>query len=158
MTVESLTHEIVWDSQSYFVTTVSTATVNEGYPIPPMTFLQKQRAIAFNWTAPEGFSGVCNVTIPAALLNASETDWLVLVGGVPVQALIISNGTHTFISFNHTFASSVTVYIFGTQAIPEYTANVALALILIAGLGTMVLAKKNKASKHRGKIAIKGNI
>jgi hypothetical protein len=158
MPVETLVHEIVWDSVSYYVTTVSTATINDGWPIPPIEFQQANKAIVFNWTGPAAFNGVCNITIPKALLDADPTDWIVEIDGTNATLIVTENSTHTTLSFEHTFSSTELVRVIGTRVVSEFNVNLALVMSLITALGVAILLKSKVQFKRLGKIVAKRNI
>jgi len=127
------TNTITWDSVDYHVTTVSNAS-----SISAMTFDQPGMAINFTTTGTSGTTGYVNVTIPKVLLDASLTNWTILMDNNPViapQLTITENATHTFIYFYYS-QSSHDIRITGTSVVPEFPS----ITILLALLTTMTVA------------------
>jgi len=139
---EKLVHPITLDTETYYVVTVSNCCIS---PVP-MLFDPAHMMLSFNVTGINNTIGFVNVTIPRALLYASPTDWLVIVGGKEVAATVVENGTHASIYFTFNL-SSKTVYILGTSAIPEITPNVAMLVSLLATIAVLAIAK-TKLKKH----------
>jgi hypothetical protein len=141
---EVLIHSIVWETKTFNIMTVSNTSVA---PVP-MNFNQTYKLLWFNVTGYDGTVGFVNITIPKALLNASITDWYVIVGGWPVQPIVVENATHTMLYF--TFNSSVnSVYILGTWVVPEIPTSVLLLALLIISLAGFAFAKKVRLQKCR---------
>jgi len=141
-TVETLYHHIAWANQSYIVVTQSNVTVD---PIP-IYFDQPHRALYFNITGPEGTIGYCNVTIPKALLYATPDQWLVIVGGQITNHQVTEDETNTYLYFACPL-SKKTVYIVGTEVVPEFPVAIIPMIFLVAMLFTVVLAKSTKLKK-----------
>jgi hypothetical protein len=133
MTKETLTHTIVWDSQTFYVVTESDITINSGFPVQPPDFDQAHRMLSFTVTVPVS-QGYCKVTIPKALLNAGPyNNWAVLVDGELTPFIVEDSGANTVLIFNVTSGAQY-VNIIGTDAVPEFPVVGILAIILIAGL------------------------
>jgi hypothetical protein len=141
--VETLYHHIAWANQSYIVVTQSNVTVD---PVP-MYFDQPHRALYFNITGPEGTIGYCNVTIPKALLYAPLDQWLVIVGGQITDHQVTEDGTNTYLYFACSL-SGKTVYIVGTEVVPEFPVTIIPMILLVAMLFAVVLAKFTKLKKR----------
>jgi hypothetical protein len=141
---EVLIHPITWETETFNIITVSNTSVT---PVP-MNFNQTYKLLWFNVTGYDDTVGFVNITIPKALLNASITDWYVIVGGWPVQPIVGENATHTMLYF--TFNSSVnSVYILGTWVVPEIPTSVLLLALLIISLAGFAFAKKVRLQKCR---------
>jgi hypothetical protein len=118
---EYIIHEIVADSKTFHIATLSNGAIS------PVELAIPHRLIKFNVTGETGTIGFVNITIPNDLLWA-DGNWLVIVGGEEVEATVTAiNSTHTMLYFNVPF-STKTVYIFGTGVIPEFSS---LTLVLI---------------------------
>jgi len=150
-TVETLYHHIVWASQSYIVVTQSNVTVD---PMP-MHFDQPHRALYFNITGPEGTIGYCSVTIPKALLYTTPDQWLVIVGGQITDHQVTEDQTNTYLYFACPL-SRKTVYIVGTEVIPEFPVTIIPMILLVAILFAVVLVKFTK-SKKRAESSVKSS-
>ena len=144
-TVETLYHHIVWANQSYIVVTESNVTVD---PMP-MYFDQPHRALCFNITGPEGTIGYCSVTIPKALLYAPLDQWLVIVGGQITDHQLTEDETNTYLHFACPL-STQTVYIVGTEVVPEFPVTIIPMIFFVAILFAVVLAKFTKLKKQAG--------
>jgi hypothetical protein len=144
-TVETLYHHIVWANQSYIVVTESNVTVD---PMP-MYFDQPHRALYFNITGPEGTIGYCSVTIPKALLYAPLDQWLVIVGGQITDHQLTEDETNTYLHFACPL-STQTVYIVGTEVVPEFPVTIIPMIFFVAILFAVVLAKFTKLKKQAG--------
>jgi len=142
---EVLIHEIVVDSQTFYVETVSDASVA---PVP-MEFNADHRLLGFNVTGFAGATYFVNVTIPRSLIDAAGDNWLVLVGGWSVSPTIVPvNGTHVMLSFD-VGASTMPVYIVGTWAIPEFPVALMLALLFIVSLIGLAFVRLSKLKRGR---------
>jgi hypothetical protein len=139
---ERLIHPITWETETFNIITVSNTSIT---PVP-MNFNQTYKLLWFNVTGYDGTVGFVNITIPKALLNASITDWYVIVGGWPVQPIVLENATHTTLYF--TFSSSVnSVYILGTWVVPEMSIRFLLLALLMISLAGFAFAKKVQLKK-----------
>jgi hypothetical protein len=139
---ERLIHPITWETETFNIITVSNTSIT---PVP-MNFNQTYKLLWFNVTGYDGTVGFVNITIPKALLNASITDWYVIVGGWPVQPIVLENATHTTLYF--TFSSSVnSVYILGTWVVPEMSTSFLLLALLMISLAGFAFAKKVQLKK-----------
>jgi hypothetical protein len=124
---EYVSHEIVVDSKTFYVTTLSNGATS------PVELDIQHCLIKFNVTGETGTVGFINITIPNDLLWA-DGNWLVIVGGDEVEATATAvNSTHTMLFFNVSF-STKTVYIFGSGVIPEYSSLMLLIFLLAAAL------------------------
>ncbi|MEM3697559.1 MAG: cohesin domain-containing protein [Candidatus Bathyarchaeia archaeon] len=139
---ETLIHEITITEGTYFIQTVSNGIIDPY----PLVFDRAHRLLAFNVTGVSGTTGFVNITIPKDLLNATDSDWLIIVGGLPVIPTVQSNSTHTILTFNFNF-STKSVYIIGTWVIPEIPSKIILifmtATLTIASM-VLVLRKGRK--------------
>jgi hypothetical protein len=72
------------------------------------------KQIGFSVSGETGISNYANTTIPMTLLNVSDpASWTVELNGTTEEFTATSNGTHYFIWFDYTFASSFEVLIGG---------------------------------------------
>ena len=140
--IETLYHHIAWETQSYIVVTKSNVTVD---PLP-IYFDQPHRALYFNITGPEDTIGYCNVTIPKTLFYATPDQWLVIVGGEITDYQATEDETNTYLHFACSL-SRKTVYIIGTEVIPEFPVTIIPIIFLVAILSAVVLAKFTKSNK-----------
>jgi hypothetical protein len=141
--VETLYHQIAWEEQTYTVVTESNVVVNPW----PMHFDQAHRALYFNLTGPNGTVGYCNVTIPKVLLNAPNDQWLIIASGRIIEYQLSENETHTSLFFTCPL-STCTVYIFGTEVIPEFSTAVLIVFLTLA-LFAIVSIKTAGSKRHR---------
>ena len=102
--------EITQFEQTFYIITKSNSTVTD------LAFDLDLKTIEFEVTGTPFTKGVCNVTIPKALLDADPGEWTVLVAGSPVTSVVTENATHSFIYFSYGH-SAHTVTITGTQVI-----------------------------------------
>ena len=110
---EMYTHvfEITQFEQTFYIIIESNSTVTD------LTFSWELKTIEFEVTGTPYTKGVCNVTIPKALLDADPGEWTVLLAGSPVITVVTESATHSFIYFSY-FHSTHTVKITGTWVIP----------------------------------------
>ncbi|MEM3697104.1 MAG: CARDB domain-containing protein [Candidatus Bathyarchaeia archaeon] len=102
--------EIVWGEEIFVVSIGSNSTVSQFY------FDHAMKEIGFNVTGEVGSIGLCNVTIPKALLYGEP--WTVLIDGAPVPATITENATHSFLYFTYTHSTHL-IQIIGTWVIAQ---------------------------------------
>jgi len=133
---EVLVHPIVFLTETFYVVTVSNTCIT---PVP-MSFDQLHMMLSFNVTGINGTVGFVNITIPRALLYASPTDWIVIVGGKAVEVTVVENTTYASLYFTFN-SSSKTVYILGTSVIPEMTPNIFMLVLLAATIIGLAIAK-----------------
>lgn len=149
---EILVHSIVWDTETFNVITVS----NTSLTPTPMLFYQPQMMLFFNVTGNNGTIGFVNITIPKVLFYASPPDWFVIVGGEMIEVTVVENATHTSLYFTLSL-SAKTVYIMGTQVIPEITPNIFMLLLLAATLIGLAVAKKTLLKKREDLVHCKAS-
>jgi branched-chain amino acid transport system substrate-binding protein len=129
--------EPVWNSKIFYVVTESNSTVSDYYLNP-----YEGPFIRFNVTGPPGTVGFCRVAIPKRLLWVENGNWMVLVGGNPVNATVIKEDdyyTYLYFTYNH---STKTVEITGTNVVPEFPATLILPLFLVLTLIAVAITKK----------------
>jgi hypothetical protein len=139
---EILVHPIVWNTETFYVITVSNASVT---PVP-MAFDQQHMLLHFNVTSYNNTIGFVNITIPRDLLYSSPSDWFVIVNGEKVDVTVVENATHASLYFTFSL-SSKTVYVLGTSVIPEMPPNVLILVLLAATLMGLAVAKKAQLKK-----------
>jgi len=103
-----MTYPIIWEETTYLVSTISNSTIFK------LSFNQLGRRISFDVVGPNDTIGFCNVTIPKALLDAPQDQWIVIIGSESPQPSVVSNLTHSSIYFAYTH-SIQTVNIIGTN-------------------------------------------
>jgi len=103
---------VIWDEAIYPVVVVSNSTIAD------FNFSQPLKQIVFNVSGPDGTKGLCNTTIPKALLYGEP--WTVLIDGAPVPATITENATHSSLYFAYTH-STHKIQIIGTWVIGDIT-------------------------------------
>jgi len=108
MGLPKLSFEIVWGDENFIVSVESNSTVYN------FAFSQPDKEISFNVAGLAGTNGICNVTIPRALLYGEP--WTVLIDGAPVPATITENATHTSLYFTYTHSTHA-IQIIGTWVI-----------------------------------------
>ncbi len=140
--IETLVHEIVWENQTFYVTTVSNGSIT---PVP-MILVQPNRLLMFNVTG-EG-SGFVNITIPRNLLYASPGQWFVIICGQTTTPIVEENATHVILSLSLNF-STPTVYIIGTWVVPEMPEIIVLVLFLAATLICVAFSKMAWTKRRR---------
>jgi len=136
---EYLVHEIVAFGVTYYITTLSNGSIS---PVQLSVF---HRLLKFNVTGTDGTVGFVNITIPKDLLWV-EDGWLVIVDGEEIEPIVTSNATHTTLSFTVSF-STKTVYIIGTNIIPEFSPFMLLTFLfitLIPTVATKIYLKRKK--------------
>jgi hypothetical protein len=132
---EVLVHEITVDSLTFYIITVSNASIS---PVP-MVFDIDHRMLYFNVTG-WGTPAFVEITIPNDLINAEPGKWLVLAGMYKVIPSVTAfNETHTLLAFTFDFTSEP-VRIFGTGVIPEIPSSVMPLIFLLATLASLSLA------------------
>ena len=135
MPYEVLVHQIQWEERVFTVTTESNGTVN---PVP-MIFNQTYGYLMFNLTGADGEVIYCKVEIPKELLYSSG-EWLIIVGGERVLYTKSENETHTILYFKTT-ASTKSVYIFGTEVVPEFPIPILWMAILASAAAALTLSR-----------------
>jgi len=149
--LETMIHTItptIEPPQTFYVVTVSDIAVNDGYPVPPLRFNITHKMLYFNVTAAEGTTGFVNITIPTALLYAGNDDWLILVGGnLVIPTVVPLNSTHTLLSFSMSL-STKSVYIIGTEVIPEFPTVIIPMIFLTLTLFMAALVKFTRLKKR----------
>ena len=103
--------EITQFEQTFYIVTESSST-----DVANLAFDWELKKIEFEVTGFDGTIGVCNVTIPKALLDADLGDWTVVVDSTPVTPVVTENATHSFLYFSYSH-STLTVKITGTWVI-----------------------------------------
>ncbi|MBS7281428.1 MAG: hypothetical protein KIH09_16540 [Candidatus Freyarchaeota archaeon] len=138
---EYLIHEIIVDTTTFYVTTLSNGSIS------PAQLDIYHCLLKFNITGKDGTAGFIDITIPNNLLWA-EDGWLVIVGGEAVPVTVTAlNATHTMLSFNASF-STKSVYIIGTGAIPESSLSILMIFLLTITLLAITTKLHGKCKKH----------
>ena len=119
------TFSIVWGTETFIVSVESNSTVSN------FAFNQPNKEISFNVTGLVDTIGICNVTIPKALLYGEP--WTVLIDGVSVLPTITENATHSCLYFTYTH-STHEIQIIGTWVIaPPSPPTYSLAITTTVG-------------------------
>ncbi|MEM2780722.1 MAG: NosD domain-containing protein [Candidatus Bathyarchaeia archaeon] len=105
-------------------------------------FTQSLAQISFNVSGSSEVIGYCNVSIPMTLLKGEP--WTVKFNGKEWGFTSIENGTHSFIYFTYTHASTYKVTIQGTWVVPEFPSAIILPLFIFTTLIAAVLLKKKR--------------
>jgi parallel beta-helix repeat protein len=116
--------DVIWEEIVYPVIVVSNSTVTN------FNFSQPDKQISFDVAGPDGTIGICNATIPKALLYGEP--WTVLIDGAPVPATITENATHTFLYFTYTH-STHTIQVIGTWVITPLPSTYNLTITTTVG-------------------------
>jgi hypothetical protein len=124
-----------WEGVNYSVILSSSNST-----ITNFIFNQPSKQISFEVSGEKGNSGYCNVTIPKTLLRGEP--WIVRVNGTNWNFVSTSNGTHSFLYFTYTHASTFQVVIQGTWVIPEFPPFLILPLFMVATLLAVVVYKR----------------
>ena len=103
--------EIDQFGQTFYIVIESTS-----IDVANLAFDHELKRIEFEVTGFEGTTGVCNVTIPKALLDADPGDWTVVVDSTPVTPVVTENVTHSFLHLSY-LHSTHAVKITGTSVI-----------------------------------------
>jgi hypothetical protein len=135
---EVLVHEITVDSLTFYIVTVSNASIT---PIP-MVFDLDHRMLYFNVTG-WGTPAFIEITIPNGLIWADD-NWLVLVGATQIVPTVTAiNDTHTLLAFTFDCASEQ-VRIFGTGVIPEMPLIFLLTALMSLSLASIVYKRRKE--------------
>ena len=136
--IKTLYHEIMVDTESYILVTVSNASIS---PVP-MQFVISHKLLNFNASGIEGTTCFVNITIPNDFLWLEKPAdyWLVLVGGDLITPDVSSNDTHTSLYFTFTL-NRKPIQILGTDVVPEFPTNLFTMLSLIATLLVVAVIK-----------------
>jgi len=142
-TTSTKTFNVAWSEGTYTVATTSNSTVAK------LNFTQPQRRIDFYVNGIQETNGFCNVTIPNALLsdNASQP-WVVYVDDIPVNVIISSNQTHSFIYFTYHHSTSH-IEIEGAEVVSEFPPNLILPLFMTLTLLAAAIAKNFASTKAK---------
>jgi parallel beta-helix repeat protein len=133
---------IVWKRELYLLGISGNSTIST------FRFSQLQKQISFFVTGPSGTLGCYNTTIPIALLSGNP--WTMTIDDAPKTDFIkTENGTHTFIYFSGTHASTSQVIIQGTSAIPEFPSTMILPLFVVISMLAAAFAKYLRWKKPR---------
>ena len=114
-----------WNNIAYCVNVASNSTVSNFYFNP-----DEGAFLCFNVTGPQGTTGFCRVVIPKELLWVEDGQWTILVGGEPVEYVVIPDENCTYICFTYSHTTK-TVEIIGTNVVPEFPTWTPMLLILI---------------------------
>jgi hypothetical protein len=154
---EILSHTILWNNQSFTVSTRSNSLVEN------MVFNAENKTLSFNITGITGTNGYSEVTIPKSMLKAPEnaTAWQVIVGTTSANYIILAeNTTHTTLAFSYNH-STKTVKIVGTwavgkaEAVPsiDWMTIAIIVIVVVAVLLIVILVMRyRKKSQHSTKI------
>jgi hypothetical protein len=147
---ETLIHEITITEGTYYIQTVSNGTISPY----PLVFDRTHQLLTFNITGASDTTGFINITIPKDLLDATDPEWLIIVGGFPVVPTVESNNTHTTLIFSFKF-STKSVYIIGTWVIPEIPTNIISLIFMIVTLiaVSMVMVLRGRRKEFHYKIS-----
>lgn len=128
-----------WDGVPYAVDIISNSTITAFHFDPSEGAL-----VRFNATGNSGTSGFCRVSIPTNLLSI-ETGCTVLVGFETVNYTTIAdkNNAYLYFAYDH---STKTVYVIGTQRIPEFQSQAILLLVVILLMLALFYKKKGHAN------------
>ena len=128
------------DDEIFYIDISSNSTIGN------FRFDQSKKQTNFEVSGESGTVGYCNVTIRQILLNATEAEWVILINDTPAitDPIIASNGTHTFIYFTYTLASTNYIVIQGTSAIPEFASILILPAFMLATLAVVLVWKKKR--------------
>jgi hypothetical protein len=88
-------------------------------------------------------------------LYAPLDQWLVIVGGQITDHQVTEDQTNTYLYFACPL-SRKTVYIVGTEVVPEFPVTIIPMILLVAMLSAVVLAKFTK-SKKRAESSVKSS-
>jgi len=133
----SVVHPVVWDDETYNVTTESDACVML------FDFNHTGKYILFNMFAPTQFEDLVIVTIPKSLMWGY---FFVFVNDIPESFGISGNQTHTTIQFMISFQSMQQVKIQSTGVVPEFPSVLILPLFMLATF-IVTLAYRRKRAK-----------
>ncbi len=129
----------MWEGFTYYVSLSSNSTIST------FKFNQPQMQISFNVTGPPGTTGYCNVTIPKSLL--SDSPWTITIDNQPpINFILISNDTHSFLYFTYTHTSTLQVTITGTSVIPEFSTTMIIFSLILTTTLMILRLKKRKSS------------
>jgi len=132
---ELLHHQVIADSQTFWVDTESNSTVTN------FGFSKGDYMIYFNVTGTVGLR-FCNVSIPKVLLDCTDpSQWIVKINDVAVSRTVGGNSTHSFLYFTYTTSTKM-VKIIGDTVIPEFSSFTLIIAMLTAILITLIAAKK----------------
>jgi len=97
--------------QTFYVIIESNST-----DVTNLVFDPDLKTIHLEVTGFDGTIGVCNVTIPKALLDADPGNWAVVVDSTPVTPVVTETTTHTYLYFSYSH-STLDVNITGTSVL-----------------------------------------
>jgi parallel beta-helix repeat protein len=128
----------VWNGEFYNVNVISNSSISDFHFNP-----DEGPFLKFNVTGNYGTSGFCRIAIPKSLLW-TENGWTITVGGQPITDYNLfsdENFTYLYFTYNH---STQTVIIQGTNAIPEFSSPLSLAMLILTTLITLIILKAKR--------------
>ena len=125
-----------WNDIAYCVDVASNSTVSDFFFNP-----DEGAFLCFNVSGPEGTTGFCRVVIPKELLWVEDGQWTILVGGEPVEYVVIPDENCTYICFTYSHTTK-TVEIIGTNVVPEFPTWTPILLILILLAVAIAITKR----------------
>ena len=138
--VNTLTHEIVVDSQVYVVVTESNCSLG---PVP-MKFNLTEKSLYFNVSGNTGETGYVNVTIPTDLMWG---EFNVTLNGEQLTIQTSTNETHTFLYFTFDLTGAdQPVTINAENVIPEFPSTMIMLLLLMT---TLLLATATVSASRK---------
>ena len=138
-TLASIRFNAFWENITYPVFVSTNSTVSN------FAFNQNWATVSFNIKGTTGSRGYCNISIPMTLLKGEP--WTVTLNGTNWSFTATQNGTHNFIYFNYTHASTYEVVIKGTWVVPEFPSIPTLTIIMLITLTAVILLKTKR--KHK---------
>ena len=96
-------------------------------------FYRGLKRIEFEVTGFDCHIGICNVTIPKAMLDADPGAWTVVVDSTPVTPVVTDNTTHSFLYFSY-HHSILPVEITGTSAVGPPVGGIATPIDILPTL------------------------
>jgi parallel beta-helix repeat protein len=125
---------IVWEGTIYQVALSSNSTISA------FKFNQPNMQISFNVSGPSGTVGYCNATIPKSLV--SDNPWTITIDGQPpIDIIVTSNDTHSFLYFTYMHGSTRNIIIQGTHVVPEFPSFMILPLFMVLTMLAVVFCR-----------------
>lgn len=117
------------NGQTYPIITKSNGSVS------PVTYDSSRNQINLTINGSHPGEGYANVSIPKDLINAPSNQWVIVVGSETIlypDYQVTETDTHTFLYFNFTFNSPITIQIMGT--VSEFPTHQILPLFILTTL------------------------
>jgi hypothetical protein len=152
--LKELLYQIAYQGRAEYAGTTYYVPIFTNSTVSDFSFDHDEKSISFNVSGTAG-TGFCNITVPRALIYASPTEWVVILGDrilAQEEYNVTENAEYVFIYLNYSHSSHL-IEIKGMWVVTEYQPNLlpltVVALSLIAVLIALMQRKRLGTLKTR---------